>query len=134
VWRRRPIFVDGDLVESLLTQISQASTDWSFAVLAYCFMPDHLHLLAGATAEHSDLVRFAHAIKQRTAYAYRKSSPAHLWQKGFYERVLRGGDSTTVVARYILRNPVAAGLCKQPREYPFAGSLVWSQEQLDAML
>src|SRR6185436_16463306 len=78
--RRRRVFVDKALVELMLAQISRAARDWRFAVLAYCFMPDHVHLLVEAEASDSNLVRFAHAVKQRTGHEYRKLSPQSLWQ------------------------------------------------------
>src|SRR4029450_2015613 len=87
--RRRYVFVDPRLVDLMLAQISRAARDWRFAVLAYCFMPDHVHLLVEAEASDSNLVRFAHAVKQRTGYEYRKLAPDALWQKGYFEHVLR---------------------------------------------
>ncbi len=115
----------------MVAQISRAARAWRFAVLAYCFMPDHLHLLVEAVAEDADLVKFAHAVKQRTGYEYRRVSTDWLWQKGYFEHVLRDDEGTPIVARYILANPVRAGLCTEPADYAFAGSLVWSKQQLN---
>jgi putative transposase len=128
--RRRRVFTDAGLVSTSLELISHSADNWRFAVLAYCFMPDHLHLLVEAVAHDADLLSLAHAIKQKTGHAFRRQSARLLWQKGYYERVLRDGDSTAGVARYILMNPVVAGLCQRPGEYPFAGSLVWSNDEL----
>jgi REP element-mobilizing transposase RayT len=94
-------------------------------------MPDHLHLLVEAQAEDADLVKFAHAMKQRTGYLYRRSSTDPLWQKGYFEHVLRDDELTPVVARYVLADPVSEGLCAEPRNYPFSGSLVWSKEEMN---
>jgi putative transposase len=129
--RRRRVFADAALVDAMLAQISRAAADWGFAVLAYCFMPDHLHLLVEAEADDADLMKFAHAVKQRTGYQHRRISPDVLWQQGYFEHVLRDDEMVPVVARYILANPVRAGLCIEPQDYPFAGSLVWSKEQLN---
>ncbi len=115
----------------MLVQISSAARDWRFAVLAYCFMPDHLHLLVEAEAEDADLMKFAHAMKQRTGYEYRRVSTDSLWQKGCFDHVLRDDEVMPVVAKYILANPVRGGLCTESGDYPFAGSLVWSKKQLN---
>ena len=115
----------------LLGHISHAGRDWGFAILAYCFMPDHLHLLVEAQTETSNLLKFAHATKQRTGHEHRHRSSEPLWQKGYFEHVLRDEELTPVVAKYILANPVRAGLCSLPGDYPFSGSLVWSKEQLN---
>ena len=45
-----------------------------------------------------------------------------MWQRYGYERVVRDDDATIEVARYILANPLRAGLVKDIREYPFTGS------------
>ena len=53
----------------------------------------------------------------------RKWIRGRLWQRGYYERVLRDEDHTRDVIRYILQNPVRAGLAKSPDEYPFLGGV-----------
>jgi hypothetical protein len=56
-----------------------------------------------------------------------------LWQKGYYEHVLRNDEATLATAKYILENPVRAGLVAKPRDYEFAGSFVLAAEQLDEL-
>ncbi len=96
-------------------------------------MADHLHLLLEATSETSDLVAFAVEAKQRTSYRYRRQQDRALWQKGYYEHVLRDDEATLVVARYILANPVRAGIVQESHDYPFSGSLVFDRRQLDEL-
>jgi REP element-mobilizing transposase RayT len=104
----------------IVEQISHAAQHHGFAILAYCFMPDHLHLLVEASSCASDLVAFAHALKQRTGYTHhRHHSAPNLWQKGYYEHVVRDDESTQTIAKYVLENPVRAGLAKEPLAYPF---------------
>ena len=47
-----------------------------------------------------------------------------------YERVLRDDEATLAVARYIIENPVRAGLVSDPRDYPFLGSQVFSLDEI----
>ena len=49
-----------------------------------------------------------------------------LWDKGYYDRVLRDSEATEAVAPYILANPVRAGLVKSIEDYPFLGSSIGS--------
>jgi hypothetical protein len=51
-----------------------------------------------------------------------------LWQRYGFERMLRDDEATLVVARYILNNPVRAGLVADPREYAHIGSQRYSVE------
>jgi hypothetical protein len=53
-----------------------------------------------------------------------------LWQRYGFERVLRNSEQMFVVARYILENPVRAGLVTTIEAYPFRGSLVCTLPEL----
>ena len=98
-------------------------------------MPDHAHLLVEATRPDSDLKRFAKLAKQRAGAAYALSGRGRLWQEGYYERMLRDDDAPRNVARYIIANPVQAGLAVSPTQYPYVGSDVWSlNDLLDASI
>jgi hypothetical protein len=44
-----------------------------------------------------------------------------LWQEGYYERIVRNDESTLVVIRYVLENPVRAGLVARYQDYRFLG-------------
>jgi hypothetical protein len=61
-------------------------------------------------------------------YAARRKRP--LWQEGYYEHVLRDDQETKQIARYIINNPVRAGLVRSPLEYPLVGSDIWKLEEL----
>jgi len=129
--QRHRVFVTAVIVEGSLDQISRAARDHEFAILAYCFMPDHLHLLVEALSETSDLIAFAHAVKQRTSYEHRcQFQNGALWQKGYFEHVVRDDESMKTQAKYILENPVRAGLVNEPLAYRFSGSLVFTSEDL----
>ena len=93
-------------------------------------MPDHAHLLVEGLSESSDLRRFAKLAKQRSGGVFARRSDELLWQEGFYDRVLRESDDIEGVARYIIGNPVRAGLVASPAEYPHIGSDVWPLDQL----
>ena len=93
-------------------------------------MSDHLHLLVEGQSDDADLIAFARDIKQRVAYRQLRTRRERVWQKGYYERVLRDDEATLTVARYILANPVRKGLVREPRDYAFSGSAVWTWEQL----
>jgi REP element-mobilizing transposase RayT len=85
-------------------------------------MPDHLHALLEALSEGSDFRAFVKRFKQTTGFAHRGTTGQSLWQHGYHERVLRNDEASEAVVRYILENPVRAGLTKGIGEYPFAGS------------
>ena len=122
---RRCAFVRPVVVEATLAQFRLAASDEQFALLAYCFMPDHAHLLIEGLAQTSSLQRFAQAAKRRSGSVYARRGDGALWQEGYYERVLRSSEDAKRIARYILENPVRARLVASPSEYAFLGSDVW---------
>ena len=123
---RARLFEDAAVVSSALDQIRITARLERFAVLAYCFMPDHLHLLVEGLDEHSNLRRFAKLSKQRSGAAHALARKGRLWQEGYWEKVLRTDEDPRRVVQYILENPVRASLARTAREYPFAGSDVWN--------
>ena len=118
---RAPTFADAPIARALAAQIAPFFAARAFEVLAYCVMPDHVHLLLEGVADDADLREAVRAWKQRTAYDWKARTGARLWQPGFHDRVLREGDDTRLVVRYILWNPVRAGLAKTIRDYPWSG-------------
>ena len=128
--QRRKLFEKQEAVDLVLEQISRTSTELRFAVIAYCFMPDHVHLLIDGKAADSDGKVFIARVKQYSGYHYAKKFNAKLWQRYGYEHVVRDDEVTTVVAKYILENPVRAGLVERVEDYPFAGSLVYTLTEL----
>jgi len=127
---RRPLFVEEPVVTLVLSQISRAAVEHQFAVIAYCFMPDHMHLLIEGQSEASDCKRFISRSKQYSGYYYSKQFQGVLWQRYAFEHVLRDEELMPIVARYILENPVRAGLAREVLQYPFVGSLVYDLREL----
>jgi putative transposase len=119
---RRKILATPKLCESLLQLLRQESTTHRFAVLAYCLMPDHMHLLVEGLSATSNLLVFIKSFRIKSSRTYGHLSGEALWQKKFYDHILRSTVSLESVACYIWLNPVRAALTKQAREYPFAGS------------
>jgi putative transposase len=132
--QRRPIFTERRPVDLVALQISRAATERDFAVIAYCFMPDHLHLLAHGESESADCRRFITLAKQYSGYYFSKEIGGKLWQRYGYERTLRNDEATLTVARYIVENPIRAKLVNAVEEYPFVGSMVCELKDLLASL
>ena len=128
--QRAPLFTSGAVVDLVIAQISRAAIEYGFAVLAYCFMPDHVHLLVEGRVEHADCKQFIARAKQYSGFYYSKAFKEPLWQRYSFEHVVRDTEKSTTIARYILQNPLRAGLVANIAEYPFAGSLVWSMPEL----
>ena len=127
---RHPAFKTFDRVDLVRTQFRRTAVEQRFAILAYCFMRDHVHLLVEGIAEDSDGLRFIKNAKQYSGFYYQRSFDVKLWQRYGFERVLRDEENSLAVARYILHNPIRAGLVTAAEEYPFLGSDVYPIEAI----
>jgi len=127
---RQPFFRERDVVAMVLLTLQQSAAAHDFALVAYCFMPDHAHAVVSAATETADLRRFVSKWKQRSGYAYRQKTGAFLWQPSYFDHVLRDDEETWRAARYVLENPVRKGLVQVFDEYPYSGSDVFTREQL----
>ena len=97
---------------------------------AYCFMPDHVHLLIEGTQDDANLLTFIKSAKQYSGFYFKQQTGVRLWQRYGFERVLRHDEASVDVARYIVNNPLRAELVESIDDYPFWGSLTHSREEL----
>ena len=126
---RKPLFAVEATVQLCLDALRRCGEGSGFSVLAYCFMPDHLHLLLEGE-DGADLVKFVSRFKQQSGYLYRRSRPdsGNLWQKSYHDHVVRSDEGLLQMAKYIVGNPVRAGLVESCEDYPFSGSFVWGRD------
>lgn len=129
-FRRRTYFTGRLTVRFAVEHLLPTAFAYGFEVIAYCFMPDHVHLLLEATREDCNFRTFVALFKQRTAYEYRQRTGGTLWQESFYDHVLRREETTPTIVAYVIENPVRAGLCRSADDYPHIGSTRYSREEL----
>ena len=127
---RTPHFATPQNVDLVREQFQRTCTEQRFAGIAYCFMPDHLHLLVAGERDDADLKRFIKNAKQYSGFHFRRQTGLMLWQRYGFEHVLRGDEDTMNVADYIIANPVRAGLVTSPAAYPYWGSFLYSRAEL----
>ena len=97
-------------------------------------MPDHLHLLVEGMSDASNALTFINRAKQYSGYYFKQAFGTRLWQRYGFEHTLRDDEAALSVARYILENPVRAGLVDRVQDYPFCGSAMYRLEDvLDAV-
>ncbi|RME83842.1 MAG: transposase [Caldilineae bacterium] len=108
-----------------------------YTLLAYCIMPNHVHLLidtvgfaSGQTPTTSvsfltETLRLLKGRSARFANQYLKRRGA-FWQSESFDHVVRSPESLLRIVRYIAYNPVRAGLVNQWRHWPFT----WVQPEL----
>ena len=96
---RASTFSNSCVVQAVLDCLTLSCARYGFSLHAYCFMPDHLHLLVSGQDDSSltDLVR---SFKQLSGHRYKREHGARLWQISYYDHVLRRDEDLLAVARY----------------------------------
>jgi REP-associated tyrosine transposase len=113
-----------------LKHFLRAADEHSFALSAYCFMPDHVHALMLGRSADSDFGKCVRLIKQLSSHDFFKLTGRRLWKASYWDNTLRANGKTVDVIRYIVTNPVKAGLVSNALDYPFWGSAVYTREEL----
>jgi|SRR3989304_192347 len=107
-------------VQPCLHALARACQHHGFDTLAFCFMPDHFHLLV-AGQDGSSLPDFARYFKQLSGYQSKRTHGSALWQISYYDHVVRRDETVEQIAAYIWDNPVRAGLVESSLDYAFSG-------------
>ncbi len=127
---RRPAFADRCSAEWAVSRLLSTAAAYRFRLHAWCVMPDHVHVLAEGTDDTCNLLLFVRQFKLKTSREWTGSQQPPLWQKNFYDHVLRRDEELPRVAAYIWTNPVRKGLCQDPREFSFCGSQTFPWKQI----
>lgn len=86
-------------------------------------MPDHFHLLC-SPSETCNLISFIGGFKSLSRnQANTAGANGPIWQRSYFDHMLRREEDLETVVRYVLANPVRAKLVEDWREYDFCGSL-----------
>lgn len=121
-FQRREHFASAECVRVACEHFFEEAHAHDVVIPAYCFMPDHVHLVVSGRAQNADLVRFAKRSRQRIAFAHRRTAGVPFWQDGYYDHILRDHERLSRTIRYIADNPVRAGLVASWDQFPFTGS------------
>lgn len=94
-----------------------------YRMLAWVLMPNHLHCVFECVNGYP-LCRLVHSWKSFTAHEAGRlgcgASP--FWWPDYYDRFVRDFRHLEAVIAYIHRNPVSAGLCQEPEEWPWSSA------------
>ncbi len=117
-YQRHPTFQDWRLARLLIAEMRRLHDQQLVHSLAWVVMPDHLHWLVQLQA--MPLSKLVLRLKSRSAIAINKAraTSGRVWQKGFHDHALRKEEGLTATARYIVANPLRAGLVQRVGDYP----------------
>ena len=131
--RQQTFFCDEDY-QGYLDLLAEWCGALEVRILAYCLMPDHVHLIA--VPESSDGLRRAIGEVHRRytrMVNFREGWRGHLWQGRFASCVLDEAHLLTA-ARYVELNPVRAGLIETPSRYRWSSAAAHVRGRDDAVV
>ncbi|MHC8356907.1 REP-associated tyrosine transposase [Pseudomonas sp. LB3P81] len=116
--QRQLIFKDWRMGRLLVNEFRRAQETGTVTSLSWVVMPDHFHWLV--ELHNKDLPKLMQVTKSRCARLINneRGFSAPVWQKGYFDRALRREDDLKAMARYIVANPLRAGLVEHIGEYP----------------
>lgn len=94
-----------------------------YALLAWCVMPNHVHVLV-EIFPGTRLDRVVHSWKSFTAHKANDLLGRHerFWAPEYFDRYMRDDRHLVGTVAYIEANPVKAGLCAEPGNWPFSSA------------
>lgn len=115
---RTPLFSDVGIGRLLVLELKHAAECQFATSLAWVVMPDHLHWLISPESEC--LSRIIQRVKSRSAIAINRAlnTSGPVWQRGFHDRAVRNDEDIRAIARYVVANPLRAGLVDRIGNYP----------------
>ena len=99
-----------------------------YCVLAWVIMPNHVHVLIDPAEPISKTIQGWKSFTARWLLAHNGRlglgipDPHHVWMREYWDRFIRDDDHLRATIDYIHRNPVKAGLCREPRDWPWSSA------------
>ena len=123
VTERRKVFLDRRLAQAAVDCLLDLRQQMRFNLYCYCLMPDHFHALIGAGDSGKSLSEICGAFKSLTTRAYWQWYRGKLWQRQFFDHIIRNEQDFFETLEYIKLNPVRKGLARTVAEWPYTGQV-----------
>ena len=120
---RRPLLASADVHRAIIS-FAENGPDLGAWIGGYVLMPDHLHAFVSLDDEQLTLAAWMKSLKHAVAKTLRaRGVSMPVWQKGFFDRLLRSEESAGQKWHYMRENPVRAGLVQQWEDWPYGGQI-----------
>lgn len=130
-YKRKPLFLYNDEIELFLEALHHVGTYHPFSTLAYCILPDHIHLLWEMPNNDANYSFRISEIKKRFSKQFitkygnstlvtpkqQNRGETGIWQRRFWEHLIRDEEDLNWHFDYIHYNPVKHGLTNQVKQW-----------------
>ena len=118
---RKPVFNNQPFAQEVLKILLDLREKLNFNLYAYCLMPDHFHALIGCGDSGKSLSEICGSFKSLSNRAFWEYGQGKLWQRQFYDHIIRNEEDFFETIRYIKQNPVRKGLVEKWEDWEFTG-------------
>jgi REP element-mobilizing transposase RayT len=117
---RSTVAVDAEDYDRTMFLLERTAERFEIGCLAWCLLPNHFHfLITSKLANRSAAMQwFGTCVAQ--SFNRRHDRVGHLFQGRFRSRRVEEESYLRELARYLPRNPVRAGLCRAPEDWPWS--------------
>ena len=120
---KESVFLDRKDCEKYLSFLAKYSEKKEASILAYCLMPNHVHILVRPSGDDGLAKLMQGVALCYTQYFNRKRGrTGRLWESRYYSTVIDGEKYLRTVSKYIEYNPVRARLVKVPEDYSYSSA------------
>lgn len=120
---RHATFIEHHLAKRFCQSISYNEQQHDCSWLAWVLMPDHFHGLV--RLGNTELGKVVGHLKGYSSHMINQcvQGNSKVWQGAYYDRALRAEEQRIAIARYIVANPLRAGLVTNIWCYPYWNSV-----------
>ena len=119
---RQQIFMDEEDNGQFLKVLWKCREISGFRLFAYCLMGNHVHLLLQTGKEPLEQVMKRIGTRYAMWYNAKYERIGHLFQDRYKSEAVKDEAYFVTVLRYILYNPVKAGICGKAMDYPLSSA------------
>ncbi|MFT3970190.1 MAG: transposase [Micropruina sp.] len=117
---RDVIFLEDDDYEQFLRALQDTKAASGCAVLAYCLMTNHVHLVLHTESEPIGAVMKRLGVRYANRFNRKYGRVGHVFQDRFASKPIEDDAYLSAVLPYIWNNPVVAGMATRPEDYPWS--------------
>jgi len=131
VHNREPVFANEVYLNLFRQTLHNTKELHPFTMIAYVFLPDHMHLLLKPT-DASNFSKIMQSAKSYFTHSYKQklgiSGSMKFWQKRFHDHIIRDEEDFANHIDYIHYNPVKHGYVTQPEDWLHSSFSSWQQK------
>ena len=129
-YHRLPLLAQMRMENAFLLALEKTRSRFGMLVYGYVVMPEHLHLLvsepaAGVHPTFMQILKSKVSLQAHKQGASRAEMP-NFWQERYFDHNVRNHEGFITQLRYIHRNPVKRGLCREPGSWPWSSFNAWA--------